>query len=478
MKAGQSVGNPLLARLMARTAASTRTTDAALPFVSVVTPTWQRRAFLPYLIYMFQYQDYPADRRELVILDDSPHSNQDLIDALTAAGHHSGQIRYYHVAQRMNLGQKRNRLNQLARGEYIICMDDDDYYPADKISYTIGEMQRNNALFAGCDRIPIWYSHINCIYTTGSFGDRHALNGTFAYHRRFLKKHRYDDDLNLAEEGSFLNGFTVPVLQLDPLRSILCISHHTNTFDKDFIMANCERLPQRLEELVTDLRLRQHYLRLHQAPGRSKIQWDFFPHIVINPLSRCEETQRQLCQTLRELGVAEQQLVLWTLPLEDEPLASSHLAIAQYAQAQGWTNYLILDDRISLVRQQKTVDALNRLLQALGGLKWDVALLGARLLRLFELKSLPGAVRAMEAELPVAYAVNQPYYATLIENLAQGLALQQLHPAEPRFALDNYWKPLMQSDLWLALYPGLAYRHSDEHGNDLTAEFFRKRKPD
>lgn len=53
------------------------------PFVSVVTPTWNRAAFLPYLLYMFRYQDYPAERRELVILDDSAESHLPIINALT-----------------------------------------------------------------------------------------------------------------------------------------------------------------------------------------------------------------------------------------------------------------------------------------------------------------------------------------------------------------------------------------------------------
>ena len=46
------------------------------PFVSVVCPSYNRREFLPYLLYIYQYQDYPADRRELIIVDDSPHSSQ------------------------------------------------------------------------------------------------------------------------------------------------------------------------------------------------------------------------------------------------------------------------------------------------------------------------------------------------------------------------------------------------------------------
>ncbi len=55
-------------------------------------------------------------------------------------------------------------LNELARGEYILCMDDDDYYPADKISYTIAMMQSTGRSSPVPTNIPIWYSHINRIF--------------------------------------------------------------------------------------------------------------------------------------------------------------------------------------------------------------------------------------------------------------------------------------------------------------------------
>lgn len=52
-----------------------------LPFVSVLTLTYERRQFLPVLMDIFLRQTYPPlHRRELVILDDSENSNQDIVD--------------------------------------------------------------------------------------------------------------------------------------------------------------------------------------------------------------------------------------------------------------------------------------------------------------------------------------------------------------------------------------------------------------
>jgi cellulose synthase/poly-beta-1,6-N-acetylglucosamine synthase-like glycosyltransferase len=50
------------------------------PFVSVCTPTFNRRPFIPYMLDCFRNQDYPMDRMEWVIVDDGTDSIKDLID--------------------------------------------------------------------------------------------------------------------------------------------------------------------------------------------------------------------------------------------------------------------------------------------------------------------------------------------------------------------------------------------------------------
>ena len=60
----------------------------------------------------------------------------------------------------------------------------------------------------------------------------HATAGTFAFKRKLLDQTKYDDEAELAEEKAFLKNYTVPLVQLDPLKSILCFAHQYNTFDK------------------------------------------------------------------------------------------------------------------------------------------------------------------------------------------------------------------------------------------------------
>ena len=50
--------------------------------VIIITPTYNRRKFLPILIYQFIKQTYPKHLLSIIILDDSDVSNQDIIDNL------------------------------------------------------------------------------------------------------------------------------------------------------------------------------------------------------------------------------------------------------------------------------------------------------------------------------------------------------------------------------------------------------------
>ena len=43
----------------------------------------------------------------------------------------------------MRLGAKRNELNRLAKGGIIVAMDDDDYYPPDRVSSVVEAFKKN-----------------------------------------------------------------------------------------------------------------------------------------------------------------------------------------------------------------------------------------------------------------------------------------------------------------------------------------------
>jgi len=204
--------------------------SSILPFVSICTPTFNRRPFYPVIIKCFENQTYPKDRMEWIIIDDGTDKIEDLVKDIP-------QVKYFKYDTKMNLGKKRNLMHEKSKGDIIIYMDDDDYYPPERVSHAVDTLQKNpNALCAGSSEMFIYFKHIHKMYKFGPYGPNHSTAATFAFRRELLKQTRYDDNAALAEEKAFLKNYTIPFVQLDSIKSILVFSHVHNSFDKKTLL--------------------------------------------------------------------------------------------------------------------------------------------------------------------------------------------------------------------------------------------------
>jgi glycosyltransferase involved in cell wall biosynthesis len=176
----------------------------------------------------FRNQNYPKSQIEWIIVDDGTDKIEDLVKT-------SGieQIKYFALDQKLTLGAKRNFMHEKTRGSIIVYMDDDDYYPPDRISHAVETLLRNpRALCAGSSEIYVYFKHVQKMMQFGPYGPNHATAGTFAFRRELLAQTKYDESATFAEEKVFLKNYTVPFVQLDPMKTILVFSHNHNTFDK------------------------------------------------------------------------------------------------------------------------------------------------------------------------------------------------------------------------------------------------------
>ena len=202
------------------------------PFVSIVTPTYNRRRFIPYLIQMVEHQDYRKDKMEWIVLDDGQDKVNDLFEI---AAKRIPNLRYIPLDEKLTIGAKRNRLNDEAKGSIIVAMDDDDYYPPCRVSAVVNafkQKQNQNIELCGASEIYMYYSDIQTIYKLGPYNPNHATNGTMGWRATYAKTHRYDETVTHSEERSFLDDYKHPMIQLDPFKVMLVMSHSENTFDK------------------------------------------------------------------------------------------------------------------------------------------------------------------------------------------------------------------------------------------------------
>ena len=196
--------------------------------VSVLCATYNRHHFLHLLLYQFNYQTYPSHLMELIILDDSDNkiNDPDLKDKLQS----DHRINYIYDDVKKEIWEKRNILNNLATGDIIVWMDDDDIYFNTRVEHSVLLLSKKKSNFAGCNNTIMYYvKNKQCRFLTHN----KCANHTMSYDKSYLDTHSYNyNGSNYNEECSFTNNYTVPMILLNPYHTCIHVSHGKNTVKK------------------------------------------------------------------------------------------------------------------------------------------------------------------------------------------------------------------------------------------------------
>jgi len=290
--------------------------DDKYPFVSVCTPTYNRRPFISAMLKCFDHQDYPKHRMEWIIVDDGTDIIEDLVKD-------HPNVRYFKYSEKMTLGKKRNIVHDKSVGDILVYMDDDDYYPPQRVSHAVDMLQKNpQALCAGCSELYIYFKHIQKMYQFGPYRANHGTAGTFAFRREMLKDNRYEEEACLAEEKAFLKDYTVPFVQLDPKKVILVFSHEQNTFDKRKLLDGpntkfVKESDKTIDDFIKEKEMKEFYLSIdslleNYAPGDPSMKPD-----VLKQMIKLEETRRKHIEKQFSEHIAKGQTI--TLQQEGKP---------------------------------------------------------------------------------------------------------------------------------------------------------------
>ena len=231
-------------------------------FVSIVTPTYNRRKYIPTLIKIYALQTYSKARMEWIILDDGTDKVGDLFKEASKT---IPNIRYIALDEKALIGKKRNILNKEAKGDIIISMDDDDYYPESRVMHVVSKFAQFPRIdLAGSSEMYLFYTYDKKIVKAGPYNPNHSTNGALAVRKSYAKTHQYDETVTHAEERSFLDDYKHPMIQLDPFKTILVLCHTDNTFDKSKIRHSGNKLitetTYSLKSFISDKKLREFYM--------------------------------------------------------------------------------------------------------------------------------------------------------------------------------------------------------------------------
>jgi glycosyltransferase involved in cell wall biosynthesis len=221
------------------------------PKVTLVTPTANRSWAIDLCIRNFYGFKYPQDKLEWIILDYHPTENVTLPP--------DPRIRYVELPsdqEDLPLWEKRNRLAEMATGDIIIHMDDDDYYFPNsiwakvKLLYKYFNLSQKNIkatqTFNTPPKTKPWHQTIGCVGCT-ELGVYHMIDNysylvqtkyiseaSMAYTKKFWQEKQFNgtDHPELGEGYSFLAGREYKTIDFPYMFNFIANTHTQNVTGK------------------------------------------------------------------------------------------------------------------------------------------------------------------------------------------------------------------------------------------------------
>ena len=193
-----------------------------LPNVSIITPTGNRRLFFSLALKNYQSFIYPREKIEWIILDDGTESIGDLIPK-------DKSIRYIKMdcdGNRLPIGCKRNKAVEYASHEYIVFMDDDDYYTPESLLARVKLLINPNVDCVGCSSVGC-YNLITNESVLAEDSNNALCEATLAFKKKFWEERKFDEgDLN--NESKFFLQYRQDRLLDIPFQFIMVAFNHNN----------------------------------------------------------------------------------------------------------------------------------------------------------------------------------------------------------------------------------------------------------
>ena len=209
-----------------------------LPNISICMPIYNRRYCLTLIYSNIKRLDYPADKLELVIDDDS--DKDPLFSNKTEEDWFRNMIspiklKYLKTDKKRSIGSKRNNLVKNATYKIIACMDSDDLYLSDYLTHSIETMRKEKAGLVGSNQMLFVYPRDNWITTGIQCAAKHqAHEATMVFTKKYWKAMGGFKNNSQGEGVNMVIGMKDNKVGLTEIWKIMiCICHKENTINKD-----------------------------------------------------------------------------------------------------------------------------------------------------------------------------------------------------------------------------------------------------
>ena len=212
-----------------------------LPKISILTPTYDRKKFLPIMIHNIKNQIYPRNKLEWVILDSYSYTGKEarpLFDSDNEVSLLSSllgiEIKYTYLHKTMSIGEKRNWLVKNAKYDHLINFDSDDLYFPNHIQYSLDFLKKGKYSLIGSPEMLFIFpnheykmSYIRCVE------NRQIHEASMLFSRKHFRKMNGFNTRGNGEGTKMVDGCQKKDFgKSDVRQQMVCICHDNNTCDK------------------------------------------------------------------------------------------------------------------------------------------------------------------------------------------------------------------------------------------------------
>ena len=209
---------------------------ADCPHISVVTLIYNRKKFFDLACHSMMITDYPKDKIEWIIVDDSDDPAEQNSDRIVQVGEAAAPMKFVYVPLKSKtaVSEKRNIGVKSASNDIILYMDDDDHYPETSFRRRVAWLTLHPwrprgvaATTIACYDLVKGISAVNVPPMDIPLSQR-VSEATLTFHRSFWEDKGFPAGVVVGEGEGFLQGRDTDCLEIPPQQIIVAFSHGKN----------------------------------------------------------------------------------------------------------------------------------------------------------------------------------------------------------------------------------------------------------
>ncbi|NDB84117.1 MAG: glycosyltransferase family 2 protein [Alphaproteobacteria bacterium] len=210
------------------------TSQSDCPKISVLTLTYNRRNFIELAFLNLLVSDYPKDKIQWVVVEDSDDPLLSSSDKIKQFEERQPgiEITYVPMTKKRSIGYKRNKAVQAAKYDICVNMDDDDVYPESSFRRRVSWlMAYPEVKVAGCTMIAMYdlqkgISAVNTPPWALKQCER-VSEASFCFWKSYALEHPFPDQQQC--EGETFVPQDERFMEIPPQQVLVALNHGKNT---------------------------------------------------------------------------------------------------------------------------------------------------------------------------------------------------------------------------------------------------------